>query len=323
MSIAHVIHLTDLFHPHGDRDDHYDLATVFALHKLEKIVLERVMIDYPPVHRKGDPALCAVAQLNAITGSDVPVGVAPKDSVEYGKRLVEYLRKAQEKIIFTVVGSSAGLADAIRLAPEVFEEKCAGIYLNAGVGVQTAGGEREFNVRLNAAAYASIFSAPCPVYWLPCYHTIAPGMVEKSGKYGTCWCIEQKEILSHLSERMQNYFIYMMTQSSEPKYLRYLEENVDQTALKEYGEKMQRLWCTAGFLHIGKIECKNFIFAPVQITCNEDGDILWNAGAGEGPQRYMFQGYAEDRESDHSFDRSGAYRQEMLENMKELFAKLH
>ena len=30
----YLVHMTDIFHPHGDPDDHYDLALVFALHKL-------------------------------------------------------------------------------------------------------------------------------------------------------------------------------------------------------------------------------------------------------------------------------------------------
>ena len=32
MDTCHI-HITDIFHPHGDPDDHYDLALAFALHK--------------------------------------------------------------------------------------------------------------------------------------------------------------------------------------------------------------------------------------------------------------------------------------------------
>ncbi|NLF07816.1 MAG: hypothetical protein GX594_07525, partial [Pirellulaceae bacterium] len=30
-----IIHSTDLFHPHDDPDDHYDLATLFALDEFD------------------------------------------------------------------------------------------------------------------------------------------------------------------------------------------------------------------------------------------------------------------------------------------------
>lgn len=49
------IHMTDIFHPHGDPDDHYDLALVFALHKAGLLNVERILMDYPPAHRVGGP----------------------------------------------------------------------------------------------------------------------------------------------------------------------------------------------------------------------------------------------------------------------------
>ena len=67
-----LIHCTDLFHPHGDPDDHFDLACVFSLAHRDSIELKGVGIDYPPDFRAGDPDLMAVAQLNRICGMNVP-----------------------------------------------------------------------------------------------------------------------------------------------------------------------------------------------------------------------------------------------------------
>ena len=62
------IHQTDLFHPHGDPDDHWDLATVYALAARGALDLRGIVFDYPPAHRAGDPATLATAQLEHLTG---------------------------------------------------------------------------------------------------------------------------------------------------------------------------------------------------------------------------------------------------------------
>ena len=193
----YLVHMTDIFHPHGDPDDHYDLAAAFALHKLGYLELGRVICDYPPPHRVGDPALCAIAQLNEITGSDVRSCVAPKDPNAQARLIADILSDADRKVSFSVVGTTEHIAGAIRLAPELFAKKCAAIYLAAGTGIETPGGILEYNVRLHPSAFTTVLNAPCPVYWAPCYHTLVPGegRIEKGGEYGSVYCIRQKELL--------------------------------------------------------------------------------------------------------------------------------
>ena len=42
-----MIHVTDLYRPHVDPDDHWDLASVFALGYRGDVDLKMVLIDYP------------------------------------------------------------------------------------------------------------------------------------------------------------------------------------------------------------------------------------------------------------------------------------
>jgi hypothetical protein len=70
-----LIHVTDLFHPHGDPDDHFDLACAFALAARGSSDLRGVVIDYPPEFRPGDPAMVAVAQMNWLSGLAVPSAI--------------------------------------------------------------------------------------------------------------------------------------------------------------------------------------------------------------------------------------------------------
>ena len=69
-----VIHVTDLFRPFADPDDHWDLACTYALARQGHVELLGVMIDYPPQDAY-DPDVQAIAQLNYLTGLSVPVVV--------------------------------------------------------------------------------------------------------------------------------------------------------------------------------------------------------------------------------------------------------
>ncbi len=317
----YLIHMTDLFHPHGDPDDHFDLALAFALHRRGFLELGRVVCDYPPAFQDGDPALCAVAQLNELTGSDVRVSAAPSDPERQAGLVADILREANRPVCFTVVGTTEHIAGAIRLVPELFEEKCAGIYLAAGTGKEVAGGALEYNVNLHPSAYVTTLNAPCPVYWAPCFHTILPGKSgERGGEYGSLYCIHQKELFDELPEALQNYFLYMLTRSEDPRYLRYLERPVDQQALASFGESRRRLWSTPLLLMVAGISCRSFEFIPVQIRCTESGHVSWSPESKS--RRYIFRMTHCDRQTDDSLDCTGEYREEMLDQMKQLLSSL-
>ena len=71
-----MLHVTDLFRLHIDPDDHWDLACVYALAYRGDIDLKGVLIDHPPENANGrNPDIAAVAQMNLIAGTFVPVAV--------------------------------------------------------------------------------------------------------------------------------------------------------------------------------------------------------------------------------------------------------
>jgi hypothetical protein len=88
-----MIHVTDLFRPHDDADDHWDLACVYTLTYLKRVDLRGILIDFPKPERRDDPDVLAVAQLNYLTGLAVPVAVGSPDpygspSTEKGRSMV-------------------------------------------------------------------------------------------------------------------------------------------------------------------------------------------------------------------------------------------
>jgi hypothetical protein len=301
-----VYHQTDIFHPHADPDDHWDLACNYALAVRGDIDLLGVMIDYPPW--MGDPAVAAIAQMNFITGLAVPIVVgAPQPMVSRtdaqsgvepalhgaANELIRALRRSSVPVVINIVGSCRDVALAGLKEPELFKEKCAAIYLNAGTGSPKPekAAELEYNVQRNPASYAAIFDLSCPVYWMPCWDEAAYTVADrKVMEWGTHWRFRQSDILDRLSPVMQNYFIYALERSADQNWLRYLLHPVDPALLKKCGELERSMWSTAAFFHSAGYSVDRdgniiplagaggkavYAFEPVTVTCEDGGLTEW------------------------------------------------
>ena len=313
-----ILHQTDLFHPHEDPDDHWDIACVFALAHAGHFDFRGVLIDYPPAGHVGAPDAMGIAQLNRISGLTVPFAVGSSVAVQRrgegldllpvsernGVQLVlRTLETAPSPVVITMVGSCRDVALAGAASPELFQKKCRAIYLNAGSGTRQPEllGELEYNVRLNAAAFYGIFDLPCPVYWMPCFEFTPPRwQVEK---HGTWYRFTQSEILPHLSPRMQSYFAYMLSRSPSTDWLGALRSGPDAATLAAFGVMPRNMWCTAGFFHAtgqtvtggGEIvplaESEGravFSFDPIETTHGNDGIMRWQPATDMNSRRYIF-----------------------------------
>jgi len=326
-----LIHLTDLYRPHADPDDHWDLASLYALAHQGRIELRGVIIDYPPADFNGDPDVMAVAQMNRIASQAVPVAVGSPRRLDGAEAmrpdsrgalsgvnaLIQMMRTSSRPVAISVVGSSRDVALAGRLEPQLFSERCAGIYLNAGSGTPdpALAARREYNVALDPASYAGIFDLPCPVFWLPCFE-VAPGKHGEpfvAGPRGTYYRFIQKEILPHLSPRVQNYFAFMFKQGSSekdrvkeadalrPDWLRTLDGPLQEEVLARQGGREREMWSTAGFFHAagltvtgaGEIVPRDtttsslFSFDPVRVACDSEGITRWEPDP-TSRRRYLF-----------------------------------
>jgi hypothetical protein len=303
-----VLHTTDLFRPHMDPDDHWDLACIYALAYRGDIDLKGILIDHPPRNRKGyNPDIMAVAQMNMISGIYAPVAVGSPISLKsrndiqpdassmdhHGVRMIlEILRKSPQPVVINILGSSRDVAIAGKREPKLFATKCAAIYLNAGTGSPTMSpaSKLEYNVTLDKFAFAAIFDLPCPVYWMPCFEEMESRTKKAVREYGTHYIFKQDEILPHLSEKVQNYFAYMFGRYTDSNWLDHLKGQNDKTLLFKIGSEQRHMWCTGGFLHAagytishsGKIVSLNenpklpvFTFDPIRIKCDDSGITEW------------------------------------------------
>ena len=338
-----LIHVTDLYHPHGDPDDHWDLACVYALAHAGHVDLKAVVIDHPPQRRLGGPDVMGVGQMNAITGLTVPVVVgapgpaktppstqpAAKPPARAAVRaILNVLRASPSPVAITITGAARDVALAGREAPDLFAAKCAAVYLNAGSGTRdkAKAARLEYNVGLDPAAYAAIFRLPCRLYWLPCFE-VAPsrGTPWRVMEYGTFYRFRQDEILPHLRPRVQKFFLYMLSRSPDQRWLRWLDGERDEKLLAQFGGMHRNMWSTAGFLHAtgrtvtraGEIVALGeaagravFTFDPVEATCDERGVTTWRPDPA-ATKRFIF----------HVRD-AKAYAAAMTKAMRSLLVKL-
>jgi hypothetical protein len=314
-----MIHVTDLFRPHNDPDDHWDLACVFALALQGHIDLKGILIDSPPARRQAgfNPDVMAVAQMNHLTGLHVPVAVgspqpmsvrrdtqAQASDMEHGgiQMVLDILEQSDRPVVINVIGSCRDIALAGNKAPALFARKCAGIYLNAGTGSpdKAKAAQLEYNVSLAPQSYAALFDLPCPIFWMPCFEEM------KSGKnvmeYGTHYQFQQGQILPHLSNGLQNMFMAMLSRQQNHAWLSYLIGPSDQDLLKEFGAKGRHMWCTGGFLHAAGLAATQagdivplaqagdtavLSFDPIKVSCSDGGVTEWTHDP-DSAQRFIF-----------------------------------
>ncbi|MBI5835082.1 MAG: hypothetical protein HZB16_22485 [Armatimonadetes bacterium] len=314
-----LIHQTDLFRPHGDPDDHFDLAAVYGLATLGAVDLLGVLCDFPPPRRTGDPDTVAVAMLNHLTGLAVPLVVGmpqrPESRVDDQAKaapsdltgvnwLLRTLRQSPQPVAISMVGSCKDVAVASRREPELFREKCRAIYLNSGTGAPDLplDSRREFNVELNPGSYAAIWDIPCPIYWLPCYDHLDHGQPDPRVvmRYASYFQFPMSQILPELAPPMQRYFLSMLEQDLTTHWLKSLRAPVDSAKLATWGTKPRNMWGTATFLHLAGLTVNAdgqlipadqpgvYVFKPITATCTDDGHTQWRDGAGT-PARYKFE----------------------------------
>ncbi len=299
-----LLHVTDLFHPHGDPDDHFDLAVAFALALRGAVDLRGVVVDYPPDFRAGDPAVVAVAQLNRLTGRSVPVSIgtslrlqhrrdalagAPPQETAAVRFIHEQLRASERPVSLVCVGNAADVAAAALREPALFKEKCAGVSLNSGSAHDNPAKpeQLEFNVRLDPAAYAALFDLPCPLNWFPCWHVTEQ---RQCGADGSFFWLPHRDALSDISSGLANYFAYLFEKSADPKWLRAMKAQPPADLWEKILGEKRGMWSTASqFAAAGLTVTTDGEIVPaqeagaravfrmqhVEVTCADDGRTAW------------------------------------------------
>ncbi len=306
-----LVHITDLYHPPQDPDDHIDLATVVALseYDLRGVILDasQKFLDPAPAgfDVARDPGYVPVLQLSYIIGRAIPVAAGPRvplsgpdDDAKHRPRseqagiqfLLDILEDSPEPVVLSLVGSARTVTAALNRAPELLRSKVRSILLNAG---STGGFKREWNVGLDAAAYIGLWRSGLPLHWFPC-------ATEKSAfnpdhERGTYWKTSHGALFGSLSPEMRSWFFYALSGANRGDVIRAMSEDVENGPWEKLLRDSRNLWSTASLvMTTGRVLARTvsgwrFVDAgdaggaevwpwrldPIEATVNEHADVQW------------------------------------------------
>ena len=305
-----LIHITDLYHPPQDPDDHFDLATIYALPEIE---LKAVLLDATKkfLHAAPlgydiarDPGFLSVMQMNYMMGRTVPVVCGPLDpltdemdtikdrpvreqaSVEL---LLDLLQSSDEKTVISVVGSARIIAAAINRDRELVARKTRFVSLNAG----SLSNHMEWNVKLDTAAFIRLWRSGILIHWYPCAS-------ERSGfdlehRHTTYWHTQHANLLSDISPMLKAWFAHAFTGNIRGDILHILNEHKHNAVWEHVLAAQRNLWSTAslimaagrvlasteeGWRFIPQSESNGYKtldldLIPIQAQVNEKGHVRW------------------------------------------------
>jgi hypothetical protein len=250
-----VIYGTDLFHPHVDPDDHFDLATLFALPELE---VKAILLD------QGDrqltkPGSIPLGQMARLTGRQVPFALGldrklaspdddgraePAQFQAAVELLLKVLRESPVPVTVIMAGSVRDVCAAWNREPALLRQKVGRLYLNIGAADD---GASEYNVDLDPKAYCGLLRSGLPIYLCFCWPMEGKG---PNAVFSTFWRFRQSDVLESVPAGLQNYFIYALQRPSPEELdpLKALEADL-RPWRRLVWEMDRNMWCTAPFLH--------------------------------------------------------------------------
>ncbi len=248
-----VLYCTDLFHPHDDPDDHFDLATLYALQGVEilGIVLDQGMSGEQALR----PGTIPVGQMNALTGRKVPVAAGlwpalkrPDDTGsdrgperQGGVELIlKTLRESPEPVVVLSVGSARDVVAAFNREPELCRKKIRRV--GAFIGDASSPDFVEYNVMIDPQAYVGLLRSGLPVYWVPCFD----GGIWQNAGHASFWKAKHGDLLRGAPPELVQFFIYALEkETADPAA--FLRQPVDPGRQNKLFAETRNLWCTAVF----------------------------------------------------------------------------
>lgn len=247
-----VLYSTDLFHPHDDPDDHFDLA---VLHAIRGIELKGIVLDQGAIQRR-QPGRIPVSQLDRLTGRRVPVAVglpekleSPEDKAldqdedgQQGVRLIlDTLESSPKPVALVTVGSVRDVVAAFHREPALCRRQIRRVL--CFIGEASKAGFREHNVGLDPQAFIGLMRSGLPVYWVPCFDG-GPWQNRGSASF---WQASHAELLASAPPGLVQFFLYAIEKKTTDP-LAFLAEPVDAASRARLFGMQRNLWCTAVFV---------------------------------------------------------------------------
>ena len=249
-----LIDVTDLYHPHQDVGDNFDILAAYGLPELD---LKAVILDSTEKWRcdgRGrDAGFIPVLQLNAIFDREVPCATTPYlamksvgdkmlDAPRFQQQgielIVKTLRESADPVHIVSFGSARGIAAAYNREPELFQKKLARLHLCAGGSSPPAPNYIEWNVVLDPLSIVCLLRSDLPIALYPDaannardqgYGVFSPAF--SYDDHNTYYKLPDLRFISRMHAPLRRYLEYAFSQSARPDFLRAME--VDGPPLEE------------------------------------------------------------------------------------------
>jgi len=262
-----LIDVTDLYHPHQDVGDNFDILAAYALPELD---LRAVILDctepfrqpvardpgpglFPDARGPREPGFIPVWQLNYIFGRNVPCATIPftrmksvddkmLDAPPFQQQGIELilktLRESAEPVHIVSFGSARAIAVAYNRDPALFRSKLARLHLCAGGSTPPVPGYIAWNVALDPLAVVCLLRSDLPIALYPNaannaaakgYGVFSPAF--SYDEHNTFWKLLDLRFIRRMDAPLRRYLEYAFSRSSRVDFLRAME--VDGPALDE------------------------------------------------------------------------------------------
>lgn len=265
-----LIDVTDLYHPHQDVGDNFDILAAYALPEvdLRAVILDttggfrKPVADVPGMHPDAsgprEPGFIPVTQLNFIFNRQVPCAAgpfammkSPDDKMlaapafqQQGVELIlRTLHESREPVEIVSFGSARPVAVAFNREPELLAKKLRRLHLSAGASEP---GFLEWNVQLDPHAIVCLLRSTLPVAIYPCATKDGPFAY---GPNSSFWKLPDLRFIPRMSPPLRRYLEYAFSRSSRVDFLRATE--VDGASLDEkLLAREHNVWETAVWLAV-------------------------------------------------------------------------
>lgn len=262
-----VIDCTDLYHPHQDVGDNFDIIAAYALPRIE---LKAVILDVTERYRQAfadhpdpnyrdpagprDPGFIPVLQLNHLFGRNVPCGVIPfqemkspsdkmLDAPPFQQQGVELLlktlRESSDEIDVLLFGSARAAAVAYNREPDLMRTKIRRVHLCAGA---SSPDYLEWNVMLDRHAFVCLLRSDLPVAIYPCATKDGPFAY---GPHNCFWKLPDLKFIAHMAPKLQAYLAFAFTRSTRMDFLRAVEQAPAASVLDNFLGRPHNVWETS------------------------------------------------------------------------------
>jgi hypothetical protein len=282
-----VIDCTDLYHPHQDPGDNFDIVAAYALPEID---LRAVILDVTDRFRQPDcpngppgprePGLIPLSQMNYLFDRNVPFAVSPftpMRSVDDPMRdvprfqqagielLLQTLRDSPEPVDILIFCSCRTVAAAFNREPDLLREKVRKIHLSAGTSsgeifdvnwdtrqrlplAPGSTGYREWNVELDVHAFVNVLRSGLPLALYPCASEGGPFALHRHTTY---YDLGSLRFIRQMEPRLRNYLAYALTRQLRHDFLRAMDLDPAPEILEEIDAiSPHYIWETAIWLEV-------------------------------------------------------------------------